>query len=71
MRVEKASSRSDMPLSCSLPRGFLISTDNSDPDFYYLSSPSGEIIDKGEDVNALFELAWREYRKGKNAKDDL
>ena len=58
----------DMPLSCSLPKGFLITTANCDSSHFYLTGPSGEIIAHGEDADFLFALAWREHRKGKGGE---
>ena len=42
---------------CSLPKGFLISTDNGDEDYFYLTTPSGVVIASGEDADELFVLA--------------
>jgi hypothetical protein len=53
-----------MPLSCSLPKNYLITTDNCIDDYYYLTSVDG-LIAHSEDADYLFQLAWLIYRKQK------
>lgn len=52
-------------MTCSLPEGYLITTDNDDEDYFYLSGPNGHIIDHGNDATELAAAAWRLYRASK------
>src|SRR5260221_6510674 len=62
---EREDQEPGMGLSCSLPRWYIICSDNGDPDYFYLSAPSGEVIASGEDADELFVLAWQDYRKSR------
>ena len=49
----------------SLPKGYLISTDNGDDEYFYLTDPAGDVIDQGWDEGDLIALAWKLYREKK------
>jgi hypothetical protein len=50
-------------VTATLPKGFLISTDNCDEDHYYLIGPDG-IISHGEDVDDLFAFGLADLPAG-------
>lgn len=50
-------------MTCVLPKGYFISTDNGCDDFFYLTAPDREVIGSGDDPDDLFVLAWRDYRE--------